>query len=95
VWAFELGGLAPKILERLRDAVGGQAPAALRFAPGHLPEAPPGPAATPHRPVPKTSPEVAARAATLAAGIADDELRERVARAAELSFSRLPDDRSL
>src|SRR5262249_20707840 len=43
VWAFELGLLAPKILERLRAELGGQAPATLRFAPGHLPE-PPGPA---------------------------------------------------
>jgi hypothetical protein len=95
VWAFELGQLAPKILERLRDTLGGQAPTALRFAPGHLPETP---SATPEavvRPAPAPSPAVVERAATLAGGIADEELRSRVARAAELGLSRLPDDRSL
>ena len=39
VWAFELGQLAPRILERLAAELGEHAPTALRFAPGHLPEA--------------------------------------------------------
>jgi hypothetical protein len=95
VWAFELGQLAPKILGRLRDALGGQAPGALRFVPGHLPEAPGAIASSTRRRAPRPSPEAAERAAILAAGIADEELRERVVRAAELGLSRLPDDRSL
>src|SRR5207247_3557675 len=45
-WAFELGQLAPTILERLRERLGESAPAALRFAVGHLPEPPPSPAET-------------------------------------------------
>ena len=38
VWAFELGHLAPRILERLSTELGEQAPKALRFVQGHLPE---------------------------------------------------------
>src|SRR5690349_9590766 len=41
VWAFELAQLAPQILEKLGD----DAPKALRFALGHLPE--PSPPADP------------------------------------------------
>ena len=37
-WAFELGQLAPTILERLSEKLGESAPKALRFAVGHLPE---------------------------------------------------------
>ena len=37
-WAFELGQLAPAILERLSEKLGERAPASLRFAVGHLPE---------------------------------------------------------
>ena len=37
-WAFELGQLAPEILERLSEKLGESAPKALRFAVGHLPE---------------------------------------------------------
>ncbi len=95
VWAFELGQLAPKILERLRDALGGQAPTALRFAPGHLPETPASTPEAARRPAEPPSPGAVEQAATLAGGIADEELRKRVARAAELGLSRLPDDRSL
>src|SRR5205823_379052 len=43
VWAFELGQLAPRILERLREELGDAAPKSLRFVQGHLPE--PAPAA--------------------------------------------------
>src|SRR5438045_3798977 len=38
VWAFELGQLAPRILEQLVAELGEAAPAAVRFTPGHLPE---------------------------------------------------------
>jgi hypothetical protein len=95
VWAFELGQLAPKVLVRLRDALGGRAPTALRFAPGHLPEAPPAAAEATRPPAAQVSADTAVRAAALAAGIADEELRERVARAAGLGLSRLPDGRLL
>ena len=37
-WAFELGSLAPTILEQLRDELGEAAPPALRFAPGPIPD---------------------------------------------------------
>ena len=79
-WAFELGQLAPKILERLRAALGDAAPTALRFAPGHLPEPPPTAGRGRSRPVRARSPEARREAAALAAAIADEELRERVAR---------------
>lgn len=86
-WAFELGRLAPDILERLRGALGNDAPAALRFAPGLLP----GPAADPAEAVRaplQPSPEEVALAAALTAEIADDELRALVARAAAASLAR-------
>ena len=37
-WAFELGSLAPTILEQLRNELGEAAPPTLRFAPGPIPE---------------------------------------------------------
>jgi hypothetical protein len=88
VWAFVLGQLGPRILERLAGELGARAPTALRFAQGHLPE-PATPAAelTPRKPL-EPSPTAVAEAAELASGIADEELRERVARAAALSLSR-------
>ncbi len=95
VWAFELGQLAPRILQRLRETLGEAAPGALRFAQGHLPE----PAASPPEPAvaPPARPcaEALARAADLAAGIADEELRERVQKAVSLALSTHPDGRSL
>jgi len=95
VWAFELGQLAPKILERLRTELGGQAPAALRFAPGHLPE-PPSPTSDATATVPRSaSADSVRRAATLAAGIADEDLRKQVERAVSLGLSNRTDDRSL
>jgi hypothetical protein len=98
VWAFELGQLAPRILERLTAELGEQAPKALRFAPGHLPEAVGDPAESSRRATPTPSPAVIAEAASLTASIDDEDLRERVARAAALSLSRglapTPDGRS-
>ncbi len=87
-WAFELSQLAATVLERLREALGETAPAALRFVPGQVPEpAPPAPLAAPARPRP-VDPEAAALAARLARTIDDEALRELVARAAALSLSR-------
>jgi len=88
VWAFELGQLAPRILGRLAAELGEAAPKALRFAPGHLPEASPE-TSTADAPAPiSPSAETTAEAASMAAGIADDDLRERVARAVALSLSK-------
>jgi predicted nucleic acid-binding Zn ribbon protein len=93
-WAFELAQLAPTMLERLRELLGESAPKALRFSVGQLPElAPENPAAASAEPVEVTA-EAVQTAAELAAGIGDEELRERVARAAALSLSRPPSDHS-
>jgi hypothetical protein len=95
VWAFELGQLAPTILERLRAELGESAPASLRFAQGHLPEPAAAVALEGSRPVVQPSPEALAEAATLAARIDDEELRKQVEKAASLSLSKAADDRSL
>ena len=93
VWAFELGQLAPSIVERLRAELGDAAPTALRFAQGHLPE--PAPASTGATPwvVPEASEAAVREAAALAAGIADEQLRKRVERAASLGLSARGDGR--
>lgn len=95
VWAFELGQLAPRMLERLRAELGDAAPSGLRFVQGHLPEPPPAiPEAGPPE-TPSPTREALARAAELAAGIADEELRERVGKAVSLGLSTRADRRSL
>jgi hypothetical protein len=88
VWAFELGQLAPRILERLSEELGGHAPKALRFVQGHLPE--PATATYPEavRASLEPAPEVVAAASSLAASIDGEELRKTVERAASLSLSR-------
>jgi hypothetical protein len=92
-WAFELSQLAPTVLERLQEALGADAPAGLRFAPGRLPEpAAAGPAAASLSPVDPTAEERELGEA-LAAGIADSDLRGLVARAAAASLSRSAADR--
>jgi hypothetical protein len=95
VWAFELGQLAPRILERLRAELGEAAPKALRFAQGHLPEPTPAPSQPASGPAVATSAEAAEQAALLAAGIGDDELRKTVERAASLGLTTRGDDRPL
>lgn len=86
-WAFELTHLASSILERLQERLGGSAPASLRFAPGPLPEAGPEPVEASRRTVPKVSDADRAEGARIAAAIANPELREAVARAAETSLA--------
>ena len=86
-WAFELTHLAQSILERLQERLGKSAPAALRFAPGPLPEAGPEPEEASKRTVPKVSEADRAEAARIAAAIANPDLREAVARAAEASLA--------
>jgi hypothetical protein len=91
-WAFELGQLAPTIAEKLAERLGEKAPKALRFSVGHLPE-PASPAAEDARTeTPAPSPEALQTAAELTAGIEDEELRERVARAVALGLSKPPSD---
>jgi hypothetical protein len=89
VWAFELGQLAPRILEELTATLGEHAPGALRFAQGHLPEpdaeSPEGARDSP----PAPPPEAVAEAASLTASIDDEELRERIAKAAALGLARV------
>jgi hypothetical protein len=92
-WAFELGRMAPEILEKLVGALPGAAPAALRFAPGPVPEPPaelPGQRGPSRPPV---GPDELRAGAVLAAGIADEELRETIARAAAASLARARADR--
>jgi hypothetical protein len=93
-WAFELGSLAPAILEQLRHELGEAAPPALRFAPGPIPEPLTEPseqgAVTPL----EIAPEDRVEAARLAATIEDDELRELVARAAAAGLARARSDRT-
>lgn len=86
-WAFELGRLAGEILEQLRGALGEGAPAALRFAPGPLPEPAADPARATHPPS-RPTPEEVELAAALTAEIGDDELRALVARAVSASLAR-------
>ena len=91
-WAFELGQLAPTILERLGEKLGESAPKALRFAIGHLPEPSPEDLGEARTEVPEPTEEALRRAAGLAAGIEDEELRNRVQRAVALGLSIGPSD---
>ncbi len=94
-WAFELDRLAPEIGERLAELLGSAAPSSLRFRVGPVPE-PGGPlpaSETPEQPTPPPSPGTASAAATIAAGIEDPDLRERVEKAARGSLERARSDR--
>ena len=90
-WAFELDRLAPEIHGRLAALLGDEAPAALRFRVGPVPEP-----ATLEAPaiVPAPSPEAwgkdPAEVETAASAIDDPELRELVSRAARASLGRFP-----
>jgi hypothetical protein len=91
-WAFELSRLAPEILGRLSTALGEAAPTSLSFATGPVPE----PAAELGHAEPPPGPEISAgdreRGEQIAAGIADPELRDLVARAASASLATARDD---
>ena len=91
-WAFELGAHAAEILGRLREVLGDDAPAALRFTPGRVPD--PDPEQTVAAPVtaPQPTAEELAAAAAAAAAIEDPELRELVRRAAAASLATTRDD---
>jgi len=92
-WAFELGQLAPEILGRLTERLGESAPKALRFAVGHLPDPPSEVPSETRTDVPEPSAEALRRAAELVVGIEDEELRNRVQRAAAFGLSDSPSDR--
>jgi hypothetical protein len=83
VWAFELGHRAPEIAERLGVPK-------VRFAPGPLPSA--AEQAPPPEPI-RPSAEHVREAARIAAGIADENLRESVQKAVSFSLARTPSDR--
>lgn len=88
IWAFELDRMGGEVLERLRAEAGEDAPAALRFAPGPVPEpASAAPAAPPRAPLEIDS-DAAAEAARIAAAVDDEELRSLVVRAAAASLAR-------
>jgi hypothetical protein len=90
VWAFELGHRAAEILGRLDAQL-----KAAKFVPGPLPEATLQETAAAARAPVEATREQLERAAELAAGIADEELRERVARAAAASLAAAADGRSV
>ena len=84
IWGFELTQRAGEISDRLPGRP------RLRFTPGPLPEPPSQPLPAP--PI-EASPEQARTAAELTAGIADQNLRESVAKAIKAALVRAPDDR--
>jgi hypothetical protein len=92
-WTFELSQLAPQLLGRLQEALGGDAPQAIRFAPGKLPDEPNRAVEERGRKVVEPSPEDVERAFELAARIEDESLREVVAKTAAQSLARASDDR--
>jgi hypothetical protein len=87
-WAFELGLLEAEIRKRLVTALGADAPARLRFAPGRLPEPAPERAPRASAPPPKPSPDQQREAERLAEAIEDENLRKVVAKAAAQSLAR-------
>ena len=94
-WAFELTQLVGEVTARLREALGRDAPARLRFTPGPLPEAlAPALDRRPPRPL-EPSLEHAREAHSWAAGIESEELRKTVEKAARASLARASDDRAV
>jgi hypothetical protein len=93
-WAFELQQLEAEIAGRLREALAGSAPRRLRFAPGPLPEGAPEAGEAARRPPPEPTLEHARVAHELAAGIASENLRKAVEKAARMSLASAADDRS-
>ena len=92
-WVFELTQLATEIHGRLRTALGSDAPRALRFAPGPLPEALVEASEAGERPIVRPSAAERARALELTSEVGDRDLREVLARAAAASLARGADDR--
>jgi Dna[CI] antecedent, DciA len=86
IWGFELTQRAGEISGRLPGRP------RLRFVPGELPDLAPDPA--PPLPV-EATPEQAREAASLAASIEDQNLRESVAKVIKAALVRASDDRSV
>jgi hypothetical protein len=84
VWAFELGQRAPEIADRLNVAK-------LRFAPGPLPT----PSVEDVREPVRPTAENVRQAATIAAAIEDENLRESVQKAVAFSLAAGTGDRSI
>ena len=93
-WAFELTQLEETIRERLRERLGGAAPARVQFAVGRIPERGAEEVKSFAPEVPKVPPDALAEGERLAAGIEDSELRALVARAAAVSLARGTSGRS-
>jgi hypothetical protein len=87
-WAFELGLLEADIRQRLDAALGADAPAKLRFAPGRLPEPPREASDQRRNKPPEPTPAQQREAARLAAPIEDENLRKIVAKAAAASLAK-------
>jgi hypothetical protein len=94
-WAFELGLLEPELRERLAAALGDQAPAKLRFAPGSLPESGAPDVSEAENRAPNITEQHLQAGDELAATISDENLRKIVAKAAAASLASRPDDRSV
>jgi hypothetical protein len=90
VWAFELGHRGAEILERLDLGI-----KAVKFVPGPVPEATLEDAGTTRTAPPAPTGEQLREGQELASGIADEELRETVARAAAASLAAAADGRSV
>ncbi len=88
-WAFELAQLERDVRTRLGDL----APKRLRFAPGPLPEPEPAEGHEARRDTVEALPAERETAAGLAAEIADEKLRNLVARAAAASLARARNNR--
>jgi len=93
-WAFELTHLESEILERLRKAAGDAAPPHLRFAPGRLPEPAQVSPGTAERPLRELTPDEDRKARSWVSGIASDDLRKTVEKAARASLARAAADRA-
>jgi hypothetical protein len=86
IWGFELTQRAPEISERLPGRP------RLKFVPGPLPDTAPDAGPPPRA---EASPEQAREASSLAAGIADQDLRESVSQVIKAALVRASDDRSV
>jgi len=92
-WAFELGRMEADIRDRLREQLGVEPPATLRFAPGPVPS--PGQLERSVAPLPPPTAAEEVAASSLAATIDDSELRDAVRRAALASLVAARSDRGL
>jgi hypothetical protein len=93
-WAFELQQLEANVLGRLRESLGGEAPRAIRFAVGRVPERGREDVEADRRPAPEPTAEQRELAAALASRIDDEELRKVVAKAAAQSLAKAAADRT-